>query len=130
MHRGIRRLLALGAMGGIAMLSGCGGGGTAALQDQSPPTVDMVRATRAQQTNEVIVQALVYDDVEVSTVEVVATNGSLQTITRVMRREYANQYRADLPYDTLRVQVRARDSAGKEGRSGEVLVPPPSPPDF
>jgi hypothetical protein len=57
--------------------------------------------------------------------QVVANN---QTQQVVLQAQGNNHYRAALPSNTARVAVRARDYAGNERTSDELIAPPPAPP--
>ncbi len=126
-----RWLFALAAAVAAYGLSACGGGGNGIVSgtDQTAPVIDGVMASRST-NNGVLVEAQVYDDTAVQEVEVLAVDGSLLTRQYVMSLEYGNRYRTELPQNVLRVTVRAKDTAGNTATSGEVLVPPPNPPDF
>lgn len=125
-----RWILVIAGFVAIWSLSACGGSGSATgITDQAPPVIDGVRATRST-NSQVMVEAQVYDDSGVATVEVLAVDGSLLTTQYTMIQDYGNRYRAMLPPNTLRVTVRAIDRTGKTTQSGEVLVPPPDPPGF
>lgn len=125
-----RWLFVVASLAAVWLMSACGGGGnTVSVVDQSPPVIDGVRATRSAD-NQVLVEAQVYDDGGVASVEVQAVDGNLWTRQYGMRLQYGNRYSASLPENTLRVTVRATDRAGRTSQSGEVLVPPPNPPTF
>lgn len=125
-----RWFIALAGVATLLGLSACGGGGgSTGITDQAPPVVDGVQASRAA-NNQVMVEAQVYDDIGIASVEVRAVDGSLTTNQFPMSREYGNRYRATLPENVLRVTVRATDTAGRTSQSNEVLVPPPNPPSF
>ncbi|GIV17401.1 MAG: hypothetical protein KatS3mg022_2836 [Armatimonadota bacterium] len=125
-----RWLLVVAGFVAVWILSACGGGGSApGITDQTAPVIDGVRATRSA-NNQVLVEAQVYDDSEIETVEVLAVDGSLLTRQYTMAQDYGNRYRVELPQNVLRVTVRATDRTGKTAQSGEVLVPPPDAPVF
>jgi hypothetical protein len=125
-----RWLLVVAGFVAVWILSACGGGGSApGITDQAAPVIDGVRATRSA-NNQVLVEAQVYDDSEIETVEVLAVDGSLLTRQYTMTQDYGNRYRVELPQNVLRVTVRATDRTGKTAQSGEVLVPPPDAPVF
>jgi len=91
--------------------------------------VEGVQVTRAAQSDTVIVRARVYDNQRGEvTVQVQAFTGQQDSVTMRMEREFTDQYRAELPSNTVRVRVRAQDSAGNSRESDEYLVPPPNPP--
>jgi len=127
-----RWLVALAAAVAAWGMSACGGGGgngIATPVDLTAPVIDGVRASRLA-NNAVLVEAQVYDDIAVQEVNVLAVDGNLRTRQHPMSLEYGNRYRIELPANVLRVTVSAKDSAGNTATSGEVLVPPPNPPDF
>lgn len=125
-----RWFIALAGVATILGLTACGGGGSSTgVSDQAPPVIDGVRASRTA-SNQVLVEAQVYDDGGVVSVEVLAVDGSLLTRQFPMVQQYGNRYHANLPENVLRVAVKATDTAGKTSQSGEVLVPPPNPPSF
>ncbi|MCS6949323.1 MAG: hypothetical protein RMM06_02285 [Armatimonadota bacterium] len=111
-------------------LSACGSGSSpTGPTDQAPPVIDGVRVTRSA-SNQVLVEAQVYDDSAVASVQVLAVDGSLLTRQFSMQQQYGNRYSVTLPENILRVTVSATDTAGRTSQSREVLVPPPNPPSF
>jgi len=105
------------------LLAGCGGGG---LVDTTPPTISRVDLEWVSQTLYVSVTA---QDAESGIASVSAqVRVGTQTQTVLLQASGASQYRGALPSGTTRVAVIARDRAGNERTSGELIAPPPNPP--
>ena len=107
------------------VLAGCGGGG-GGLVDTTPPTISRVEMEWVAQTLYVSVAA---QDAESGIASVSAqVRVGTQTQTVLLQASGASQYRAALPNGTTRVTITARDRAGNERTSGELIAPPPDPP--
>ena len=108
------------------LLAGCGGGGGGGLVDTTPPTISRVDLEWVSQTLYVSVTA---QDAESGIGSVSArVRVGTQTQTVLLQASGASQYRAALPNGTTRVTITARDRAGNERTSGELIAPPPDPP--
>ena len=108
------------------VLAGCGGGGGGGLVDTTPPTISRVDLEWVSQTLYVSVTA---QDAESGIASVSAqVRVGTQTQTVLLQASGASQYRAALPNGTTRVTITARDRAGNERTSGELIAPPPNPP--
>jgi hypothetical protein len=106
------------------VLAGCGGGG-GGLVDTTPPTISRVEMEWVAQTLYVSVAA---QDAESGIASVSAqVRVGTQTQTVLLQASGASQYRAALPNGTTRVTITARDRAGNERTSGELIAPAAEP---
>ncbi|GIV19878.1 MAG: hypothetical protein KatS3mg023_1629 [Armatimonadota bacterium] len=119
------RRLALLAMAFLSFnLFGCGGGGGGIPLDNTPPVLSAVDLTR--EAGKLVVRAQATDSQSGIATVYVITPAVPQGV--MMQAAGAGVYRAELPENTARVQVKATDRAGNESFSPEMRVPPPAPP--
>lgn len=105
-------------------LSACGGGG--GITDTAAPQITQIELGWRSQT--LYVSAVVQDaETGVASVlaRVVAGN---QTQTVALQAQSGNSYEGALPSNTARVSLIARDRAGNERATDELIAPPPNPP--
>jgi hypothetical protein len=108
------------------LLAGCGGGGGGGLVDATPPTISRVDLEWVSQT--LYVSATAQDaESGIGSVSARVRVGT-QTQTVLLQASGTLQYRAALPNGTTRLTITARDRAGNERTSGELIAPPPNPP--
>jgi hypothetical protein len=110
--------------------AGCGGGGGVGgppPSDTERPRIASVDATR--QAGKIVVEAVVTDagGSGVAQVRVLTPDTS---VVWTMPPAGPNLYRLELPAETGRMRIWARDGAGNEALSDWILAPAPDPPDF
>ncbi len=106
-------------------LAGCGGGG-GVITDTAAPQISQVELGWRSQT---LYVSAVVQDAETGVASVVArVVAGNQTQTVVLQLQSASRYECALPSNTARVTLIARDHAGNERTTDELIAPPPNPP--